>query len=184
MLRNLAVVEEAKRGQNWWAPATTKIFAAQHSSPGSSSFTWRCAGMHICSIVWIWGWIVTLTDFTSKGLKFPLWRQLVWNCSFPLGGCFTSPKCSKQDTQWHCSVCHSRSEALRSGLLLVFRQHLSPGLRAAMEGWPQSWDTSCVGGLQNGLLISARAWASPSPPLFSLPFTFHCHWFAFALWPL
>lgn len=123
--------------------------------------------MHISSIVWIWGWILTLMDFMSKGLRFPHWRQLVWNGSFPLSGCFVSPECSKQDTQWHLSVCHSRSEAPSDPGCSCWAQHgellwgidLSPGTQVCRRS--PKWEHP----------ITVKAWAPSSSPLFSLPFT-------------
>lgn len=83
--------------------------------------------------------------FQLKGLKIPHWRQLLRNCSFLHCGCFTSPQCSKQDTQWHHSVPQWQwitpwcgLQHLHSALRAAGDRNLSPG--AQLFWWSPKWE--------------------------------------------
>lgn len=100
MLSNLAVVGEAKRrhisdvGLPLLYSTQTQTLKILPEDVQACQYLLLCESERI----------ETVTDFMLKGLKFPHWRQLFGNCSFLCCGCFTSPQCSKQDTQWHHSV--------------------------------------------------------------------------------
>lgn len=69
----------------------------------------------------------------QRAWKVPTGDSWFETVRFHFAAAFTSPECSKQDTQWHHSACHSGSEPP------------SPAPRAAMGERPPAWDTAVLG---------------------------------------